>query len=103
MKINVCVTEILSRIITIDVDSEDKAINTVEDMYKNGEIVLDYSDFDGNVIIEKELDNLNSKKDSLTNKLIEYLIKDEEKHYEESNKPSEHIYLTLLELQKHIN
>ena len=63
---------------------------------------MDYSDFD-NVIIEKKEEKFNSRKDLLISKVIQYLIDDEQKHYEESGKPINHIYLVLLELQKEID
>lgn len=45
MKIKVEITEILQR--TVEVDAEDlkDAINKVEELYKNEEIILDYSDY----------------------------------------------------------
>ncbi|KIM06793.1 MAG: hypothetical protein KU38_11885 [Sulfurovum sp. FS08-3] len=101
MQINIKVTEVLSRNIKVDATSINEAIDIVENMYKKEEIVLDYTDFN-NVLIEKKEENFNSKKDLLINKVIQYLIKDEEKHYEELQKPNNHIYLTLLELQKYI-
>jgi len=100
MKIDIRVTEVLSRIVTVDSLSLNAAINIVADMYKNEDIVLDYTDFNDDVIIERTENNLNSKKDLLINQLIQYLIKDEKKHYEELDKPTNHIYLTLLELQE---
>jgi len=102
MQIDIRVTEILSRVITIDSLSIEDAIMTVQNMYKNEELVLDYSDFNDDVLIEKKVENFSSKKDLLINKVIQYLIKDEKKHYEESEKPNNHIYLTLMELQKQI-
>jgi hypothetical protein len=99
VQIDIKVTETLSKVITIDSSSIENAIATVKDMYNNEEIVLDYSDFNNDVTIEKKEDNFNSKKDLLINELIQYLIKDEKKHYLESEKPSKHIYLTLLELE----
>ena len=102
MKTDIKITEVLSKIITIDSSSVEEAIGIVEDMYRNEEIVLDYSDFNDDVIIEKKENNFNSKKDFLINEVIRYLIKDEERHYEESEESSNHIYLTLLELQKYI-
>ena len=102
MQIDIRITEILSRVVTIDSLSIESAITIVEDKYKNEEIVLDYSDCSDDVLIEKKETNFSSKKDSLINKVIQYLIEDEEKHYEESEKPHNHIYLTLLELQKNI-
>ncbi len=102
MKIDIRVTEILSRVVTIDSDSVEEALDSVENMYNTEDIVLDYSDFDGDVIIEKKEDDFLSRKDLLVNRLIDYLIKDEEKHYEESEQPKEHIYLTLLKLKQYI-
>ena len=52
MKIDIKVTEVLSRIITVEADTIDEAIYNVEDMYRKEEIILDYSDFNENVIIE---------------------------------------------------
>jgi len=102
VQIDIKVKEVLSRTITIDASSVDEAIDIVENMYKKEEIVLDYADFNGNVVIEEKEENFNSKKDLLINKVIQYLIKNEEKHYEESEEPNNHIYLTLLELQEYI-
>ena len=102
MEVDIRITEVLSRVVSVNSDSIDDAILIVEDMYYNQEIVLDDSDYDGNLVIEKKEDNFQSKKDFLINEVLEYLIKDEKKHYEELNEPSEHIYLTLLELEKSI-
>jgi hypothetical protein len=100
MQVDIKITEILSKVITINSLSVEDAIITVEDMYKNEEIVLDYSNFNDDVLIEKKEENFSSRKDLLINKVVQYLIEDEKKHYEESEKPNNHIYLTLLELQK---
>ena len=100
MQVDIKITEILSKVITINSLSVEDAIITVEDMYKNEEIVLDYSNFNDDVLIEKKEENFISRKDLLITKVVQYLIEDEKKHYEESEKPNNHIYLTLLELQK---
>ena len=102
MKININVIETLSRKVTIESDTIDNAISIVEEMYHKEEIVLDYSDFHGNLTIEKEEDAFENRKDFLINELIKYLIIDEKKHYEELEEPSEHIYLNLLELKEKI-
>jgi len=54
MQIDIRVTEILSRVVTIDSLSIEDAIITVENMYKNEEIVLDYSDFNDDVLIDRK-------------------------------------------------
>ena len=41
----ICVTETLQRCITIKADTEEQAIDKVQEMYDNEEIVLDSSDF----------------------------------------------------------
>lgn len=51
MKIDVRVTEVLSRVITVD-----EAIQSVEEMYKQEDIILDYTDFKDDVIIEEKED-----------------------------------------------
>ena len=39
------VKEYLARIIDVDAESEEDAIDMVEEQYHNGDIVLDYKDF----------------------------------------------------------
>lgn len=56
MNLNVKITETLSKVVSVEADSVDEAISKVKDMYKNEEIVLDYSDYDGNTTFEKEDD-----------------------------------------------
>jgi len=73
----------------------------VNDIYKNEEIVLDYSDFDGNVAIE-EANSFDNRKDFLINEIIKYMIRNAEKHCEELDKPKEHIYNVLKELQNYL-
>jgi len=51
MLINIEVKEILTRVISVDAETVDEAISKVEDMYFKEEVVLDYTDFDGNVEI----------------------------------------------------
>jgi len=51
MKINIEIREVLSRIVTVDAESKEDAIEQVENMYNNEEIVLDYADFEGGASI----------------------------------------------------
>ena len=102
MKFDVNVQEVLSRTISVDAESLEDAISKVEEMYHNEGIVLDYGDFNGNVIFEEKEDNFDCRKDMLIDKMIKYMIRKEKRHYEESNFPNEHIYLTLKELQEAI-
>jgi len=45
MKYRVEITEILSRIVETDAESEDDAVEIVRQMYRNCDIVLDASDY----------------------------------------------------------
>lgn len=44
-KYKVKITEILEHVEEIETESEEKALEIVEDMYRNCEIVLDYSSY----------------------------------------------------------
>lgn len=64
MQIDIRITEVLSRVIAVDAASVEEAIGIVNKMYREAEIVLDYSDFDGNVVIEQEEDSVNQRSNS---------------------------------------
>jgi hypothetical protein len=79
------VKEIVSKTIEIEADSIEEATTKARKLY-------DYEFI------------INEKK-ALINEVIEYLIHDEKKHYEEScldedEKPTNHIYLTLARLKE---
>lgn len=46
MKFVMKVTETLSRTVVVDANDQDDAISKVEQAYENGDIVLDYNDYD---------------------------------------------------------
>lgn len=46
------VTEVLQRVVTVEASNEEDAVNKVQDMYDDCEIVLDADDFVGPVSIE---------------------------------------------------
>lgn len=50
MKFIIKITEALSRTVIVDANDKDSAISKVEQAYDNGDIVLDYDDFDGHDI-----------------------------------------------------
>ena len=50
MKYRIEVTEVLSRTIETDADSEDAAVEMVRQMYRNYDIILDASDYVGTEI-----------------------------------------------------
>ncbi len=50
MKFDITVIETLSKTVTVDVKNYNEALEKVEEMYDNQEIILDSSDFKGKVI-----------------------------------------------------
>ena len=46
MKFDIVIEEKLKRIISVDANSLNEAIQKVEELYKKEEIILDYSDFE---------------------------------------------------------
>ncbi len=59
MQIDIKITEVLSKVVSVDATSVEEAIDIVNEMYREEEIVLDYSDFDGNVTIEQKQNSVN--------------------------------------------
>lgn len=57
MYFNIEISERLSRIVNIEANSLEEAIETAEQMYQNEDIVLDWTDFDGNVNIVEFIKN----------------------------------------------
>jgi len=53
MKFDILVEETLSRVVEVEADSPHDAEQKVRAMYNREEIVLDESDFDGEVLIEE--------------------------------------------------
>ena len=54
---NIEITETLQRTITINADNEGEALDKVQEMYDNEEIVLDWSDYQDTEIEVVEDDN----------------------------------------------
>lgn len=52
MRYFVQIEEILSRTVSVEAQDEDEAVSKIEKLYKESEIVLDYSDFCGEPSIE---------------------------------------------------
>jgi len=94
------VQEFLARVIDIKAKNIDDAISKIDDKYWKAEIVLNSNDFaevnfiDINAVIEKD------EKDMLITEVIDYLYKDEKKHFEEMDEPElqDHIYPKLEKL-----
>lgn len=86
------IKEVLSRIVSIQAESKESAIRKVEEMYRKSEIVLDANDF-----VYKTIFHSKEKQEmkEIFEKLYDYMVSTEEKHYEESDKPKDHIFIIL--------
>jgi hypothetical protein len=93
------IQELLARVVDVQAENIQEAFSKVNDQYKKAEIVLDYNDFgEVNFIDIMSL----SKKDEmnmLIKEIIDYLYMDEQKHFEESNNPENHIFQKLERLK----
>lgn len=97
------IQELLARVVKVQADDLQDAFSKVNELYEKSEIVLDYNDF-------AEVDfvdiNSQSKKDEmnmLIKEIIDYNYTDERKHYEESDKPENHIFLKLHRLKSFVD
>lgn len=94
----IVIEEKLSRIVEIEAESLVEAEKKVKKRYFLKEIALDANDFVGSKFYQLNYD-VNEKKE-LINEVIDYLFKDEKKHYEESDETENHIYKKLLRLKE---
>lgn len=101
-KFKIEIQEILSEIIEVEANSEIEALENAELLYKNEKIVLNEKNHIAtDFVINKENIYMKDEKYDLINEVIEYLINDEKRHFEEyEKKPKEHIYLKLHRLKE---
>ena len=52
MKVKIKISEILSKEVEVEARSESEAEDKIREMYKKEQIVLDWSDFEGEVLFE---------------------------------------------------
>lgn len=90
------IQELLSRTIDVQANNMVEAISIANEMYRQEDIILDYTDLKNQAIIPY---SLITEKEQLTSEIINYLYRDEEKHFEESEKPKDHIFLKLERLK----
>jgi DpnD/PcfM-like protein len=90
------IQELLSRTIDIEAQNIEEAIQKASNMYNSEEIILDYNDLTKREIIPNILLN---EKENLTKEIIDYLYKDEKKHFEELEKPNNHIFSKIERLK----
>lgn len=100
------IREELSRIVQIEAEYPDKAIENAKSLYLSKEIVLDADDFCGEAEITLFQDEWFTDKDSELflhiNKIIEYFYEDEKKDYEQSQYPRNHIYHSICFLKEYV-
>jgi hypothetical protein len=94
------VQESLSKVVEIQASDSSEAILKVEELYKKSKVVLDYNDFVDVNFLDIKTQDLKSEKEELTNEIIEYLIKDEQRL---DDAPQDHIYLKLKKLKELLN
>lgn len=93
------VQELLSRVVEIEAKNLQEAFNIVNEQYKNEEIVLDYNDFVDVDFIDINSQSKTDEINMLIKDIIHYIYADEQKHFEESNKPENHIFKKLERLK----
>jgi len=94
------IQEFLSRNIEIEAKNEEEAFFRVKEMYKKEQIILDSSDYVDTKIIKKNSIENEYEKDKLISEIVNYLYLDEEKHFEECEKPLDHIFLKLEKIKQ---
>lgn len=98
------VQELLARVVEVKATNIDEAISIVSENYEKAEIVLDSNDYVDVNFIDINSQDIKFEKENLTMEIIEYLIDDEKKHFEEFDlAPNDHIYLKLKKLKDLIN
>lgn len=90
------IVETLKKSVFIEAEDIEVAINKVINQYQDEQIVLDYADFSNVKFIEKG--KIKEKK-ALTYEVIDYLYDEEQRHFEESGKPNDHIFLKIKKLK----
>lgn len=93
------IQELLARVIDVKAENIEEAFSKAYEQYEKGEIVLDYNDFAEvnfmDINSQSKADELNS----LIKDVINYMYSDEQKSYEESDKPENHIFNKLERLK----
>jgi translation initiation factor IF-1 len=97
------VQELLARVVEVQAENIQEAISKVSEQYEKTEIVLDYSDFVEVNFLDTERQSKKGEINILIKEIINYLYKDEQKHYEELDKPEDHIFVMLLKLKSLID
>lgn len=97
------IQELLARVVEVQAKNIQEAFSQVKDQYIKAQIVLDYNDF---AEVNFTDNNSKSKRDEinmLIKGIIDYLYVDEQKHFEESDNPENHIFQKLERLKSLID
>jgi hypothetical protein len=95
------IRETLSEIIDVKANSIDEAISKTQQLYRNEKIILGSENHIDTEIAEFISEITFDQKKALINDVIEYIIDDEKRHFEEFESPPEnHIYLKLIKLKQ---
>jgi len=97
------VQELLERVVKVEAKSLNEAISKAKEKYRKEEIVLDYNDFVNFDFFCIDTQSKEDEKNVLIREVIEYLYEDEKKHFEELDKPNNHIFLKLERLKILLN
>lgn len=100
-KYKIEIKELLCKIVDIEANSEFEAISKVKKLYADEKIVLTANEYCDTEITLYQDKYLSTDKKILINEVIDYLLEQEKKHYEEfDDKHQNHIYLKLLKLKE---
>ena len=93
------VQELLARVVEVQAENLEEAFTVVNDQYKKEEIVLDYDDFVQVDFIDANSQSQKDEVNMLVIDVINYLYSEELKHFEELDKPENHIFRKLERLK----
>ncbi|MEI8201572.1 MAG: DpnD/PcfM family protein [Bacteroidota bacterium] len=93
------IQEFLARIVEVKSENIYEAISKINEQYKRAEIVLDYNDFVEVDFIDINSQSKSDEKNKLMKEIIEHLYSDEKRHFEELDKPDNHIFSKLERLK----
>lgn len=95
------VQELLCRVVEIEAESYNAALEIIQEKYKKCEIVLDYNDFAEVRYQDINTQSLDDERNKLIFEIIEYMYEDEKKHFEETeeNYKTNHIFVKLERLK----
>ena len=97
------VQEFLARVVEVQAKNKSDAFLKVNEIYKKAEIVLNYNDFVEVNFIDINTQSKTDETKNLMKEVVEYLYSVEKRHYEESDRPKDHIFKRLKKLKKIID